>query len=516
MFTSIFCFGTFEREHSIYTNKHIPSEIEKWVLLKIPFFISDSRFSDILTILDMEDSTKKEFLEIKNKQTESIHAISTAISAMLSSIFDLTDYQILMISDKTITNEDLLYHSSTYKRTQKLLMDIMSANLQVITSRFITSETTSKNIKSLMETIFSDSSHLQNIIKDKKEMQVMTIYKESEKSWITNIERLLFSDSQKTKLYENFDIKITTVPQEITEDGKKLFIYKIIFTYIIPAVLLITSFFSLLTVLKFSNEVDLVYNQISNLFKKESEADSPNDILKGVHRKMYAFEENEKFYSVEIHRKNKTILKSEKDLLVNNKKCEEYERIIINLEYKIDAIKCQYNKTKDELSELKINSDNSSFIEEVLRIENTITDLSKAFQKLEDSFMEHINFNSKQELIDMDENIQKIETLFSETRLLSLNAAVESARAGEKGKGFGIVADKIREISEKSQNYSDVLRTKIALFSEKFEKNSEEKKNNEKKQLKEIEALKIQIDKILEKFESININVDEKTNKKHS
>lgn len=71
-------------------------------------------------------------------------------------------------------------------------------------------------------------------------------------------------------------------------------------------------------------------------------------------------------------------------------------------------------------------------------------------------------------IANMSEILSSIEDIASQTNLLSLNASIEAARAGEMGKGFSVVADSIRTLSENTAKELVGIKEIISNITEDF------------------------------------------------
>lgn len=92
-------------------------------------------------------------------------------------------------------------------------------------------------------------------------------------------------------------------------------------------------------------------------------------------------------------------------------------------------------------------------------IQNAIMDMNNASQTVSETSDVITSLSERTNKID--HIIEIISDLSNQTNLLSLNASIEAARAGEYGRGFSVVAAKIRELAEESRHSADQVKMLI-------------------------------------------------------
>lgn len=128
-------------------------------------------------------------------------------------------------------------------------------------------------------------------------------------------------------------------------------------------------------------------------------------------------------------------------------------------------------------------NDISGNVEQLLQISEKITQANTAAMAAMDVILENsresvsaVNDISEQiqttntSIAEIDKAVELILNISEQTKLLSLNASIEAARAGEHGRGFSVVAEEIRSLSDQSAEGAEMIKKLAGSITEKSNK----------------------------------------------
>ena len=151
------------------------------------------------------------------------------------------------------------------------------------------------------------------------------------------------------------------------------------------------------------------------------------------------------------------------------------------------------NNSAVELSDS--SNEVSGIINQFLEVASQLNEDSVVLQnKAEDI---NKKFNKTNQILD------SIKSISSQTRLIGLNAAIEAARIGDVGRGFGVVADEIRKLSGNSNDASVEIEKTLNDLHKDLENITKEVASINNTVINQLEKAK-QINKQIERFSEIS------------
>ena len=145
------------------------------------------------------------------------------------------------------------------------------------------------------------------------------------------------------------------------------------------------------------------------------------------------------------------------------------------------------NQSAEELSESSKEVEN--IINQFLKVASQLNNDSVLLQNKADDI--------NQKFQETNQILESIKSISSQTRLIGLNAAIEAARIGDVGKGFGVVANEIRKLSGNSNDASIEI-----------EKTLKELQKDLENITKEVTSINNTVIDQLEKAKEINLQVE--------
>lgn len=165
------------------------------------------------------------------------------------------------------------------------------------------------------------------------------------------------------------------------------------------------------------------------------------------------------------------------------------------------------DSTKMSTSTKMANEQVDKGIQSIHRVVRRMDDIKSAFSDMSSSINSLSNRSNQ-----IGNILELITDISNQTNLLSLNAAIEAARAGVQGKGFAVVADEVRKLAEESKKSVEQISQMIKDIQSDTNLTVTFIQEGSKKVTEGVEATKVAD----QSFEQINLSIKDVSNKVES